>query len=78
MACTHPSKDTCTDISLDHEDPFQPFHNDTFRYYYIWQHKLSIQHHLILHLHFIMNTTDYWPSAREYLIWNVAVAALQF
>ena len=25
-----------------------------------------------------MNTTDYWPMAREYSIWNAAVAALQF
>ena len=25
-----------------------------------------------------MNTTDYWPMAREYSIWNTAVAALQF
>ena len=25
-----------------------------------------------------MNTTDYWPFAREYLIWNATVAALQF
>ena len=70
---------TCTHIAiLDHHDPFQTFHNDTFEYYYIWQHKLSIQYHLILLLHFIMNVTDYWPLAREYLIWNIAVAALQF
>ena len=25
-----------------------------------------------------MNTTDYWPMAIEYSIWNIAVAALQF
>ena len=25
-----------------------------------------------------MNATDYWPLAREYLIWNATVAALQF
>ena len=25
-----------------------------------------------------MNTTDYWPMAREYSIWNATVAALQF
>ena len=25
-----------------------------------------------------MNTTDYWPMAREYSIWNAAVAALNF
>ena len=25
-----------------------------------------------------MNVTDYWPMAREYSVWNSAVAALQF
>ena len=25
-----------------------------------------------------MNTTDYWPMAREYSIWNAAIASLQF
>ena len=25
-----------------------------------------------------MNATDYWPIAREYSVWNAAVAALQF
>ena len=25
-----------------------------------------------------MNTTDYWPMAREYSVWNATVAALQF
>ena len=25
-----------------------------------------------------MNTTEYWPMAREYLVWNAAIAALQF
>ena len=33
---------------------------------------------LILHLPTIMNVTDYWPMAREYSVWNAAVAALQF
>ena len=23
-------------------------------------------------------TTDYWPMAREYVVWNTAIAALQF
>ena len=70
---------TCAHIAiLDHHDPFQPFHNDTFGYYHIWQHKLSIQHHLTLLLCIIINVTDYWHMAREYLIWNAAVAALQF
>ena len=27
---------------------------------------------------FVMDTTHYWPFAREYFIWNAAVAALQF
>ena len=25
-----------------------------------------------------MNTADYWPMAREYSIWNAAIALLQF
>ena len=25
-----------------------------------------------------MNATDYWPMAREYLIWNATIASLQF
>ena len=25
-----------------------------------------------------MDITDYWPMAREYLIWNAAIASLQF
>ena len=25
-----------------------------------------------------MDIADYWPMAREYLIWNAAVASLQF
>ena len=25
-----------------------------------------------------MDATDYWPIAREYLIWNATVASLQF
>ena len=33
---------------------------------------------LILLLHIIMNARDYWAMAREYSIWNAAVAALQF
>ena len=69
----------CAHIAiLDLHNPFQPFHNDIFGYYYIWQHKLSIQHHLTLLLLIIMNVTDYWPMTREYSIWNAAVAALQF
>ena len=33
---------------------------------------------LILHLHAIMNITDYWPMGKEYSVWNVTIAALQF
>ena len=76
-ASTH--QRTCVLIPiLNHQDPFQPFHDDTFRYHYIWLYKLSPQHHFIQHLHYIMNATDYWPLAREYSIWNATVATLQF
>ena len=63
---------------MDHRDPFQPFHNDIFRYCYIMLYKLLPQHHLIQHLDYIMNATDYWLFMREYSIWNAAVAALWF
>ena len=70
---------TCAHIAiLDHHGPFQPVDNDTFEYYYIWQHKLLMHHPLILPFHIIMNVTDYWPMAREYSVWNATVAALNF
>ena len=34
--------------------------------------------HKTEHIDYIMNTTDYWPFAREYSIWNATVATLQF
>ena len=69
---------TCTLIPVLDQDPFQPFHNDTFGYHYIWLYKLLPKHHLIQHLDYIMDATDYWLFAREYSIWNAAVATLQF
>ena len=63
---------------LDHQDLFQPFHNDTFGYCYICLYKLLSQHHFIQQLDYIMKTTNYWPFVREYSIWNAAVAALPF
>ena len=36
------------------------------------------RHHLIKHFDYIMNATDYWLFAKEYSIWNAAVATLQF
>ena len=27
---------------------------------------------------YVMDATHYWPFAREYLIWNATVTALQF
>ena len=29
-------------------------------------------------MHINTNTTEYWPMAREYLVWDAAIAALQF
>ena len=63
---------------LDHQDPFQPFHNDTFGYYYTWLYRILSQHHLIQHPDYSMNATDYWLFARAYSIWNATVATLQF
>ena len=34
--------------------------------------------HNTQHPYYIMNATEYWPFVREYSIWNVAVATLQF
>ena len=34
--------------------------------------------HQLQYTHINMNTTDYWLMAREYSVWNAAVAALQF
>ena len=69
MACAHTSKDTCTITKLDHQDTFQPFHDNTFNSYIYGD---------TLHLYYIMNFTDYWPLAREHFIWNMMVAASQF
>ena len=43
------------------------------------QSKFSVQYHLDFYSIYInMNAKDYWPMGREYLVWNAAVAALQF
>ena len=77
--CTPTHQRTCALIPvLDNQDPFQPFHNDTFGYHYMWLYKIFPQQNLILHLDYIMNATDYWPFVRKYSIWNAAVATLQF
>ena len=43
---------------------------------------LSLDFAEILPLHtattISMNTADYWPMAREYSIWNAAIASFQF
>ena len=44
---------TCALIAvLDHQGPFQPFHNDSFEYHDIYLYKLSHQHHLIFSIKF--------------------------
>ena len=58
--------------------PFQHFHDDTFGYLYIYNHEQLTQHLSNLVLDCIMNATDYWPFAREYAIWNIAVTTLQY
>ena len=41
-----------------------------------------LMHHYMIELtsrrFFIMDTTDYWPFAHQYFIWDATVAALQF
>ena len=47
-------------------------------YIHLWS-KFSVQYHLDFYSIYVnMNTTDNWPMAREYLVWNAAIAALQF
>ena len=43
------------------------------------QSKFSVQYHLDFYSKYInMDATDYWLMAREYSVWNAAIAALQF
>ena len=47
----------------------------------IYIENFSAQHHIesVYHsIHISMDPVNYWPMAREYSIWNTAVAALQF
>ena len=45
---------------------------------------LPTQHHFTFNLqhiqllYYLVDTMDFWPFAREYSIWNITVAALQF
>ena len=75
MACTHTSKVTHTDTSFESSRPISAFSQ---WYFSILLYKLLPQMHLIQHLDYIMNATDYWPLVREYSIWNATVTALQF
>ena len=68
----------CPNSSLDHQDPSKLFHNDAFKICYIRLKLFQYSIILILHLHTIMNVTEYLPKAREYSVWNTTVAALQF
>ena len=79
MAHAHPSKDTHLDNSLDHLEPSEVFYNNVFEIYYKPEEVLSIVSSWIYtyKLHINMNTTEYWPMAREYSVWNAAIAALQ-
>ena len=50
----------------------------TLIYIHLWS-KFSVQYHLDFYsIYMNMDATDYWPMAREYSIWNTAIAALQF
>ena len=79
MACNGPSNDMHLDSSLDHQEPSEVLHNNAFDIFlYIPEEILSITSYSMHLLHVNMNTTDYWPMAREYSVWNAKVAALQF
>ena len=81
MACNHPPKDMHLDNSLDHQEPHEVLHNNAFGNYYIYIpeeiHSTALSWICIYKLHTNMTFTDYWSMAREYSVWNAAVAALQ-
>ena len=55
-------------------------HNDAFGNHYIYQEFLA-QHHIepaYTSIHINMDPVNYWSMAREYCVWNAAIAALQF
>ena len=81
MAHTYPSKDTSSQ-QWDHHKSSKPFHNNAFEIIFIYPLQ-SLKFSIILilqqeYMHTNMNTTDYWQMAREYSVWNAAIAALQF
>ena len=81
IACTYPSKSTCLDSSWiirNHPNCFTIMLSNIS--IYILQEIFStVSSCFINHSTYInMNAMDYWPMAREYSVWNAAVAALQF
>ena len=64
-----------------HQILFGPIHTVTFNYQYNSWCRCTHHHSLIQHISlrlYTMDTTQYWPFAREYAIWNATVSALQF
>ena len=80
MADIYPSKSTCLDSSWiikNHPKHFTIMLLNISLYtprIFSTASSCSINHSTYIN----MNTTDYWPMAREYSVWNAAVAALQF
>ena len=72
----------CSSVWI-HQVQFGPIHTVTFGYQYkLWKMNLasfSCSTHLTCVTKISsIDSTHYWPFAREYSIWNAAVAALQF
>ena len=72
----------CSSVWI-HQSQFGPIHTVTFGYQDKLQKMNLASFSCSTHLMYItnissMDATHYWPFAREYSIWNAAVAALQF
>ena len=81
IACTNRSRTHTTYLDWINQTLFGHINTDTFTSQYKPQMECS-QHHSMIEFtsrrFFIMDTTNYWPFAGEYSIWNPAVTALQF
>ena len=66
-------------LQLTHHSSLNLVHNDAFDININLQKQiLSRVSSRFYSICFNMDATDYWPMFREYLIWNTAIASLQF
>ena len=66
-------------LQLTHHSSLNLVHNDAFDININLQKQiLSTVSSRFYSIYIHMNAADYWPMARQYLIWNATVASLQF